>query len=457
MQASARPILPGWFLAAVVATAGLGFTGGATGPLLLVALGVAGLTCRDLWQGLLLLLLLSLTVATSRPDVIGFELPFLLRFVLVSILLLVTLLRHGVGRRLPVRLRRFRGALVLFLIVAAVGSLFSVALTESGPGYLGTAVTLAVPVIAAAGRWRDRETLGSDLALIYRYLLVVTAIGLGIAAATGFSGRALGIHANANTYAFMCLLAFGLDLGFRGMIPRITRTLVTLALLLGVVASGSRGALLGVVLAAAYLVARQASRSRGQRVALILLAGLAILLAFPVAGPLDVRAVYERTFGAEEVDLSGRQVAWENMLRLSAERPFFGHGLRASGTLLGDRFATGAFDSRLGGHSGYLTVLVEVGWIGAILLLAAVALALAGHPRVPEEEPLWTAASGVVVAGLGHMTAESFVLGVGNPFPIVFWSAVTVVALLSTTRRPTGRYQRSRPIELEASDPTAAW
>ncbi len=427
--------MPRWFPVALAAVVALGLLGLDPGILFLVAISAALLTSRDLWQALLIVLLVSLTVATARSDVIGFDLPFLLRFVLVTTLLVVTLLNHGVGGRNPRALVRLQATLLLFLAVAAFASFSSVSLAESVQGHLASTVTLAIPAVAATSRWRDRATLLGDLAIIYRYLLLIAALGLGLAAASGFSGRAAGIHANPNTYAFMCVLAFGLDLGLRTMLPRPVRLVVTPAIVLGVVASGSRGALLGVVLATAYLVLRRSSRSGGRRVGLILLTGGAILLAFPVAGPLDVRTVYERTFGEDEIDLSGRQEAWENMLNLSAERPVLGHGLRVTGTLLRERFAAGALDTRLGGHSGYLTVLVETGWAGTVILFSAVAVALLGRPRRPEDEALWTAASGTVVAGLGHMTAESFVLGVGSPFPIVFWSAVTVVALVSTTQR----------------------
>lgn len=438
----ALQVMPRWFPYAALGLTALGFLGVAPGLLLVIAAGLALITCRDTWQVLLVVLLVSLTVATARSGVLGFEFPFLLRFVVVSILLALTLLNHGFRRGAPGRTGLVQTVLLLFFIAASVRSFDSVSLTDSVQGYLAAAVTLAVPLVAATSRWRDRETLRGDLALSYRYLLLIITVGLGIAAAAGFSGRASGIHANPNTYAFMCVLAFGLDLGLRSFVTPRVRLLITPALVLGVVASGSRGALLGVLLATIFLLLRRDSRSRGRRVALILLTGGAILLAFPVAGPLDVRAVYERTFGGEELDLSGREVGWENMLSLWADRPFFGHGLRVTDTLLRDRFAIGAFDSRLGSHSGYLTVLVESGSIGAFLLFSAVFVALRGRPRLSEDEPLWMAASGVIVAGLGHMTVESFVLGVGSPFPIVFWSAVAIAALLSTTRRQQTSAQR---------------
>lgn len=445
--------MPRWFPAALLTIVGLGLLGVDPGAIFLIAITAAILTSRDVWQVLLVVLLVSLTVATTSQNVIGFELPFLLRFIMVSALLGLTVVMHGFGRRNPRSLVRLQATLILFLVIAAFASFSSVSLGESVPGHLASSVTLAVPAVAATSRWRDRTTLLADLSLAYRYLVLIAAIGLGLAASAGFSGRASGIHANPNTYAFMCVLAFGLDLGLRTMIPRTTRLVVTPALALGVVASGSRGALLGVLLATAYLVLRRSSRSKGRSVALILLTSGALLVAFPIAGPLDVRTVYERTFGEDEINLSGRQLAWANMLSLSAERPVFGHGLRLVTTLARERYAAGTFDSRLDGHNGYLTVLVETGWAGTVVLFSAVGVALSGRPRRREDEALWAAASGTVVAGLGHMTAESFVLGVGSPFPFVFWSAVTIVALLSTTQgqrglqsaytRSSGRHQES--------------
>jgi O-antigen ligase len=446
-----RPVWPAWFTGAAVLVPALAAGGVQSRWLLLVALLLVLATCRDLWQIVLLLLLTSLTIATAAPDAIGIEQPFLLRFILASALALLTVALHPLRGRLPDRVRLHTQGLIVFLLAASIGTATAVLFRLALEGLAATAVTLGIPVLAAAARWRRTERLLNDLSVIYRFLMLVVLIGLGTAASVGFSGRAAGLHANANTYAFMAVLAYGLDLGLRSRMPRPIASLTLPALVLAVGASGSRGALLGVLIAPAYLLLRRRARGRAARVAVTLLLGTAFLVAFPIEGPLDVRAVYERTFGSEELDLSGRQDAWDNMLRLSAERPILGHGLRTTSDLIGERRGTAEFTSSLGGHSSYLTVLVETGWVGAILLFGTVAFALlAPAPQGRDETAAWIAASGVVVAGAGHMIGESFVLGVGSPFPIVFWSAATALALLGSRRRDVVQHWSSNRTALRS-------
>lgn len=439
-------VWPGWFTAA----AGIVVIAAAAGVasrwlLLLVALAVLA-TCRDLWQVLLVLLLTSLTIATANQGELGIDQPFLLRFVLASSLAILTVTLSPVRGRLPRRVGLHVRILTIFLLSVAVGTATSPHFVTAVEGVAATAVTLGIPVLAAAGRWKRPGAMLADLGVIYRFLMLIALIGIGYAAVVGFSGRAAGLHANANTYAFMCVLAYGLDLGLRGRLPRPVALTSLPILVLGVGVSGSRGALLGVLIAPAYLLLRRRSRERAARVGAALLLGGALLVAFPVAGPLDIRAVYERTFGQEELDLSGRQDAWDNMLRLSVERPVFGHGLRTTTLLIGDRQGRPDFETTLGGHSSYLTVLVESGWVGALLLFGSVIIALLSPvPRSPDERAVWIAASGVVIAGAGHMIGESFVLGVGSPFPIVFWSAVTVLTLLGSINGRGGRATQRRP------------
>jgi len=446
---SPRSVLPGWFTGAAASVAALAAGGVQFRWLLVISMLLVLATCRDLWQVVLVLLLTSLTIATANSDAIGISQPFLLRFVLASVLALLTLLLHPIRDRLPDRVRLHAQGLTLFLVAASIGTATAVLFRPALEGLAATAVTLGIPVLAAAARWRRTERLLDDLSLIYRFLMLIVLIGLAIAASVGFSGRASGLHANPNTYAFMAVLAYGLDLGLRSRMPRPIALFTLPALVLAVGASGSRGALLGVLIAPAYLLLRRRARGRAARVAVTLLLGTAFLVAFPIEGPLDVRAVYERTFGSEEIDLSGRQGAWDNMLLLSSERPILGHGLRTTSELIGERRGTAEFTSELGGHSSYLTVLAETGWIGAILLFGTAVLALfAPAPRGRDETAAWIAASGVVVAGAGHMIGESFVLGVGSPFPIVFWSAATTLALLGSRRRTDTQSRTSRSAAL---------
>lgn len=400
---------------------------------LIAALSIA--SSRDLWQVGLMLLMTSLTLATATPDLRQtLNQPFLLRFVLASALLVLTVTAHRSGR-LSAAVSRHVRIIGLFFVAATIGALVSRFPVTAFEGVAGTAVVLGIPVMAARGRWRRADVLVGDLAAMHRFLWTVSVVGVMLAAAGGFSGRAAGIHANPNTFAFMALLGFGLDLGLRKHLPPYLFPFTGPLFLIGVVATGSRGALLGVLIAPAYLLLRRRGRQRSARIAAGMLLGFAMLLIVPLPGTFDLQDVIDRTFGGDEIDLSGRQDAWDNMLVLVRSEPVFGHGLRTTSLALGVARDVGDVQDGLGGHSSYLAVLAETGLTGAIPLFGAIVLALLlPAPRDPNALTAWVAGSGVVVAGLGHMIGESFVLGVGSPFPLVFWTGVTVLVLVGSNR-----------------------
>lgn len=383
--------------------------------------------CRDVWQVALTVLLASLTLATAPG--LEIEQPFLLRFIIASGMVVLTLILHR-GRRLGPAVRRHVLVLGVFFAAATIGALLSDFSRLAFESVAGTAVILGIPVVATFGRWQRRGALIADLGAIHRFLWVVVVLGVGLAIDAGFGTRSAGIHANPNTFAFMGLLAFGLDLGLRARLPWWSLAATVPVTMTAVLSTGSRGALLGCLLAPAYLLLRQRGRRRSARVAASMLLGLAVLLVAPVPTTFDLGRVVDRTFGGDDVDLSGRQDRWEDMLFLFRTEPIVGHGLRSTAAALGAAREVGDVDSS-GGHSSYLQVLAETGLLGALPLFGSILLALL-LPAPPTRDGVtaWVAASGVVVAGLGHMIGESFVLGVGSPFPLVFWSAVTVLTMV---------------------------
>jgi O-antigen ligase len=434
------PAWQAWFAPASLVLGAAAFAGAEPFTLLALITIVAAAASRDLWQVGLALLLASLTLATATVALRQeFNLPFLLRFILASALIAYTVTAHR-GRRLPPAVSRHVRILGLFFVAVSIGAFLSRFQVTAVEGVAGTAAVLGIPVAAARGRWRRPEALVADLGAMHRFLWLVTVVGVSLAAAGGFDGRATGIHANPNTFAFMCLLGFGLDLGLRKHLPFYMVLVTAPIFLIGVVATGSRGALLGVLVAPAYLLLRRRGRQRSARIAAGMLLGFAFLLAVPLPGTFDLQDVLDRTFGGERVDLSGRQEAWDNMLVLYRSEPVFGHGLRSTNLALGAAREVGDVEDGLGGHSSYLAVLAETGLTGAIPLFGAILLALLlPAPRDPNALTAWVAASGVVVAGLGHMIGESFVLGVGSPFPLVFWTGVTVLTLVGGPRQGSGR------------------
>jgi O-antigen ligase len=426
---------PWWFLLGSGGVAALGYVGIPPTTIFVLSLLVLLASVRDLWQLVLSAALGALVLATTGPRgvQIALEQPFLLRFVLLAGLAALLILLHppSFAGRHAGRTQLLLGAFIIWAGISAALSPFPSTAIQA---VLGAGITFAVPAIAVRGRWRDREILLDDLLVMHRLLWLFALIGIAFAAAEGFSGRAYGLHDNPNTLGFMSALGFGLGLGLRLRMRPVIGWITLSTFSVAVVASGSRGALIGVVAAMGYLLLRSRARRRTVTVAGSLLVGVAVLLAVPTAGPFDIAATYTRTFGGDEVDLAGRQVRWDDMRTLIAQRPLIGHGLRASGEVLGLTRAQGLTTSS-GGHSSYLTVTAETGVIGAVLLFGGALMQLRRKPPSDEAGMVaWLAGSGVVVAGLGHMVGESFILGVGSPFPLVFWTGVIVLSGITRLR-----------------------
>lgn len=422
-----------WFLAGSAGIAALAFGGTSPTTIFILALLLLLSAATDLWQFLLTGTLGALVLATTgrRGVPIELEQPFLLRFVLITGLVALLLLRHPpsfAGRHVA----RTQTLILCFLAWAGLSAALSEFLTVAAQAVLAAGMTIAIPAIAVRGRWRDRVFLLGDLFVIHRVLWLLAAITLALAAASGFSSRAMGIHDSANTVGYLSALGFGLGLGLRLRLSPMLGWMTLLTFVLAAMASGSRGAIVGIALSQGYLLLRLRHRMR-RRVATVLgslLFIFAVVLSTPSDGRLDLAATYIRTFEGEELNLAGRQSRWQDLTTLIAVRPVLGHGLGASQDALGITQRQGLTSSP-GAHNSYLTVAAETGTVGAFLLFGTVALQL--RRRAPldvdgENAAAWLACSGLVVAGLGHMIGESFILGVGSPFPLIFWTGVVVLS-----------------------------
>lgn len=432
-----RPdLFPNWFVASGLLLAALASLRLPGTMVFLLAVGLTLAATRDLWQALLTLTLGSLTLATTGANV-DISQPYLLRFVLLTALLLLLVVRHlaPTAVRAPRSLKRGVVALAIFTGWVAITALLSVIVATSLQASLAAAVTFAVPVVAALSRWRTRELLSSDLFTITRFLWVFAAVGVGLAFAGGLFGRSSGVHANPNTFAFMCALGFGLSLGLRLLMRRGVSPIVLMTFGLGVLLTGSRGALAGCMLAVLYLVARHESRQQSRGLLVAVGAVVVTLLIAPVPGPLDLGAAFTRTFGGQELDLASRQDYWRDMQVLVAQRPITGHGLAGSEEALTTARGLG-LTATAGGHNSFLTIMAETGIVGTLLLLIIVVSSLRLGPPLDETgRAVWIAASGTVVTGLGHMLGESFILGVGSPFPLIFWTSVIVLLAVGSQNR----------------------
>ena len=189
-------------------------------------------------------------------------------------------------------------------------------------------------------------------------------------------------------WLFVLLFKHGLTLGFGGVIGGINRNTTATAAL---------GAMICCVLSptkkvrwaaiAAGIVMAVIVSSRGSMVAMVaffavyytiqkgtfkaalyafgaLAAATAVLLASPTLQHIvfeDILHVHDKARGIGS-GFTGRWELWQQGLEAFWDRPILGYGFRA--TTHGGGFG--------GVHSGYIKILIETGFVGAILVIAAV-------------------------------------------------------------------------------------
>jgi O-antigen ligase len=219
--------------------------------------------------------------------------------------------------------------------------------------------------------------------------------------------------------------------------------LLAVAMAILLLATGSRASVLAATLATLVLLA-STGRMRARMFTAAMVLGL---LGFIFSGPLtqamsvtpglnrlvdeDVVEYLEGGEGAE-FKASGREVAWDLALRLIADRPWGGYGWGAEAVLLPQFKQELLQHDGANVHNSYLSLLLQVGWLGAtpVLLCFAVAL-LRGYRRVlwlRSRASLHHAATPVLLAlvagALVHAVFESTLFYVGNLTTPVFWPAL---------------------------------
>jgi O-antigen ligase len=126
--------------------------------------------------------------------------------------------------------------------------------------------------------------------------------------------------------------------------------------------------------------------------------------------------------------VSGRNEAWSATIDLIEERPVVGYGF---GT--GDRLLDPAQFKHFAGispHNAYLEAVLELGLLGALLLLAPLGAGLARTLRTirrPARSPEVAAFGAVLVGGLCDGIFEDVFVAAGSPFAPLIWLACAVV------------------------------
>ncbi|HKU58597.1 MAG TPA: O-antigen ligase family protein, partial [Gaiellaceae bacterium] len=290
---------------------------------------------------------------------------------------------------------------------------------------------------------------------------------------TGVPSRFRGLGESANTASLLFGVALPLALWFvlRAPTARARWLAVgTFVLLVGsIVASGSRGALVGGF-AGAAAAAFAAAESRGRRAGLIASLTALFIASFyigtlpkplshsaptavtapathPKPGYVDANVVYplsddigrpvpgkgETFVGRQAFGSSGRTAAWRGALHQAEQRPTVGYGFGTEDHVFVNRYHTFA-----GGvpEDSYIGLLLQLGAVGLASFLAIVGWWLfraAGSIRHLQGQARLTlaGAAGVVIAGLVAAIVQSYVVSVGDIATVTFWISGFVVAMLA--------------------------
>lgn len=380
---------------------------------------------------------------------------------------------------LPAAVYAASGALVGLALVSAA---WSVAPRLS----LGRAASLAILFVAAAalaeataGRPDDRRRLVWSLvagAVAVAFAgLVVLAVAPDQAIQEAYvlsPERYRGFGFNPNTVPMLLAVATPLVLApaldARSRVERAAAW-ASLALLAGsIIASGSRGALLGALAGALVLVLVRPGGVGGK--ALLAGAACALFVAGFFIGQAaktrppepkrqpELRTKLARTETSPVRDAqifyfriedeigrpptrenprpprtrfgsSGRLQAWSGAIDEALERPALGFGFGTETKVFVDRFY--AFN---GGtpESSYVGMLLQLGVVGLVLFLAVLATAAIAAVRVLRGDGvarrLGAACAGAVAAGVVIAFVQSYAYSVGNVATVTFWASLFLLA-----------------------------
>ena len=269
---------------------------------------------------------------------------------------------------------------ILLMGLVVMSMAFSVLKHATFGTIKGTALSVSVGLvllIKSARNWKD----------IRRLLMACVLAGVILAFSaeiTSFAGRAGYTHdLDPNDFAFVmdALLPFAVTFALvsRGF-KRLCYAGASLWLVLEILHTESRGGLLGLICIVTMLIVFLPGKRRGQLLpmasktkmaARVMMLSMAAILAWQVI-PQSARARFETLrhpdsgYNANLNDPTGRFSIWLQTLPLSLHRPW-GWGAGAFNTVDG-RYGGGRYKAA---HNMYLQALIELGFEGLILFLAA--------------------------------------------------------------------------------------
>jgi O-antigen ligase len=350
---------------------------------------------------------------------------------------------------------------------------------ERAGGFAALVVAAAALALATVGR---PHVAGQAMVALLAGTVIVCIAGLVelvyayedavLPATKGQGARYNGIGQNPNQVAMLIALTLPFAVWvIREATGRVRNAAVVAGLLLvgSLVASGSRGAVIaGFAGCFVYLVAT-AERRRVAFAAGVVVAALAAVGATQIPQPsetnpplyeafgqtpklaardLNGRLPLESEFGfpGENVETgdtrtlffsSGRFDAWQLGVEQGLRRPVAGYGFGTEDEVFVDRSYLFVSDAV---ENSFIGVFLQVGLVGLVLLLVAVATPLdawlrsrATVARDLETRRTAAACAGAVVAGIVLAVPQSYLTSVGSPPTAPFWISLSLLAALTAT------------------------
>ncbi|WP_305123173.1 O-antigen ligase [Roseomonas sp. GC11] len=291
---------------------------------------------------------------------------------------------------------------------------------------LGVLMVFVLSTLAGPGLERFMAlVVGTSLALILASL-AEAALRPALGFDTGEYANAIrGVFRQKNVFGMAllcCALALSALVMERGRLRWRDGALLLLLLAMLVLARSTTSLLLTLLVAGATVAFLWLDRGGAWMAAVLLAATVGAMAGLLVFAALGVEGLFELL--GKDSSLTGRTFIWAGVWAAIERKPLLGHGYAAF--WLPDSPQVQAIRDIVqwnvpSAHSGYLEVLVQLGWVGGVLLammaLGTLALALRALWHGPRRRGLWLLML-LLVIGIFNQS-ESALL---NPdLPMAYW------------------------------------
>ncbi len=362
-------------------------------------------------------------------------------FVVVALKWVGVLVKGAAPRKgAPIRVIAF-----LIVVLAFISGFYSIhrTLTLTAALVLALAFVCAFQVVWSLVN--DEKGVVDVVHAVFRAVSPLIVISILMIPFVEFSlteGRYSGLFFNANGLGLSAAVLLPIGLWevsrTKGGLLKFLRVMIVLCLVMAVLVSKSRSAMVGSLASAAVFILFRYRRT-AQLVPFIVLPFVAI---FIIAGEdLDPRGnvdVLVRTGSLE--DVGGRREKWESGLAYAAKRPFLGYGYGTSrriGLVSGQDDSLVSLAAGVGGtdyHSSHLQTLLELGAVGLILLeIAVIMVVITGFRLFTRSHLDALPLAGValfssVLVMLGDTFVHGWLFSPGSGLSFMFWSYVALVS-----------------------------